>query len=75
MRRSLTLRAAALLLVRRLTEMVIVPSAWKVCALAGSGSWVRSSEIAWVQVWVKARSRRGRKLPRAIAVSAGEAPS
>ena len=75
MRRSLTLRAAALLLVRRLTEMVMVPSAWKVWALLGSDSCVRSSEISCVQLSSKNRSRRGRKAPRAIGGSAGETPS
>jgi hypothetical protein len=75
MLRSLRRKAAAARLESRLTEMVIVPSAWKVCALAGSGSWLRSSKISCVQVWLKARSRRGRKLLRAIAASAGEAPS
>ena len=75
MRRSLSLKAAALRLVRRLTEMVIMPAAWNVWALLGSDSWVRSSEIACVQVSLKSRSRRGLKAPRAIGVSAGDTPS
>ena len=56
MRRSLSLKAAALRLVMRLTEMVTVPCAWKVWALLGSDSCVRSSEIACVQVSLKSRS-------------------
>lgn len=50
MRRSLSLKAAALRLVRRLTEMLIVPSAWKVWMLPGSASCARSSEIVCVQL-------------------------
>lgn len=45
MRRSLSLKAAALRLVIRLTEMVIVACAWNVCALPGSDSCVLSSAI------------------------------
>ena len=75
MLRSLSRKAAAARFESRLTEMVIVPSAWKLCALPDSGSWMRSSEICWVQVRWKTRSRRGRNVPRAIAVSTGAAPS
>lgn len=75
MLRSLSRRAAAARFESRLSEIVIVPSAWKVCALLGLVSWVRSREISWIQVSEKTRSRRGLNAPLAIAVSTGEAPS
>lgn len=46
MLRSLARKPAAERLESRRTEMVIVPSAWKLCALAASVSWVRSSAIS-----------------------------